>query len=109
MIVFLLESLVSVYDQGQWVADLDVLKSLSRALNQIERAPAKCMSSAPQHPQSAVPLFPLTAIDNWEEFLDKPESAGIVRASGNWSARLALTVLSLDRGDATYILKGLPC
>lgn len=108
-IVFLLESLISVYDQGQWVADLDVLRSLSRALNQIERAPGQCMSSAPQHPKSAVPLFPLTAIDNWEEFLDKPESPGIVRASGNWTARLALTVLSLDRGDATYILKGLPC
>lgn len=65
--------------------------------------------STTQHSQSAVPPFQLTAIDSWEEFLDKPESAAIVRAHDNWAARLALTVLSEYQGQRTWVLKGVPC
>lgn len=106
--MFLLESLVSVHDQGQWVADLDVLKHVPRRRFRGGcSSDDRCLSTS--HSKSAVPPFQLTAIDSWEEFLDKPESVSIVRAHDNWAARLALTVLSLHQGQHTYVLKGIPC
>ena len=111
--VFFLESLVSVHDQGQWVADLDVLKHISTGRHppqldaSLVRLAAGCVFAL--HQESVIPSLGLIALDNWEEFLGKPEVACIVRAHDNWVARLALTVVSRHRGDRTYPMRGLPC
>ena len=47
--------------------------------------------------------IPFISIDNWEEFLDRPSGPCVVRAHKNRLARLATTVLSVDRGDRVLV------
>ena len=92
--VFLLESVVSVHDHGKWVADLNVLKALgSIFLARIDQNSAGICS----HKKNELPRTRLIAIDSWEEFLDLPTSPSVVRACGNWVARLSLAVASINQ------------
>jgi hypothetical protein len=50
------------------------------------------------------------SIDNWEELLDPPRhGAMIIRAHGNWLARLALTVVCANSDLDTIVLGKEPC
>ena len=40
-------------------------------------------------------VIKLSSIDNWDELLDKPLGASVVRAKEDWIARLATTVVAL--------------
>jgi hypothetical protein len=42
---------------------------------------------------------PLTSVDSWEEFLDRPSGPCVVRAHKNRLARLATAVVGVYRGD----------
>jgi len=110
----LIESLISVYDRGKWVADLDILKAFSpdRAPPSIHRQTCDCTSilSEERKEQSTQQVRPTflevaksfprlrsTSIDNWEELLDPPTTGTIaIRAHGNWLARLALTAVCVN-------------
>lgn len=80
--IFLAEAVVSVRDCGRWVADIDVLAAQpeSYALH----ADCNC-----QQPSSKF-QGDFVSIDSWEELLDPPLAPSIVRAHGNWAARLAV-------------------
>ncbi|CZR63730.1 uncharacterized protein PAC_13627 [Phialocephala subalpina] len=112
----LVETVVSVHDRGEWVADLDVLSALNK-----RRSDGKGLSNlrcgCSEHhsaKRKAIPDFqeifgakgsPLISIDNWDEFLDLPSgSVLIIRAYQNWLARLAFTVMSVDHGRRTVVL-----
>lgn len=118
------EAVVSAYDRGVWVADLDIPKALgyqanasrsesgssrniqrqdqSNASSDLWMMPERCL-----HPNSedwtATGIGPLTSIDNWDEFLDPPMHIGVVRATGSWSARMALTAVARQRGFTVII------
>lgn len=97
----LIESVVSVHDRGKWVADLDILGALkSRKLRKVPFNP-KCHHSGKG---KVSPKFSLTSLDSWDEFLDRPTNAGIVRSHQNWLGRLAATALSVQKGYTTIIL-----
>ena len=103
--VMLVESLVSVYDRGNKVADLDVLGSLSKPL--LQRLD-ECACSQRASKQLRTRLI---SIDNWEELLDSPnhcEKAGVVRAHGNWIARLAATCISIQKRYRTVLVSKPP-
>ncbi|KAI9845371.1 MAG: hypothetical protein M1838_001771 [Thelocarpon superellum] len=78
--LFFLESLVQVHDQGKWVADLDILSGLESQhlirpmckCPQLDDASQPSFSRDAQSTPEAEHMYPpsLTAIDNWEEFLD---------------------------------------
>jgi hypothetical protein len=69
---FFLESLVSVHDRGEWIADLDILSTFdSPRFRRIIDQPC-CRASHP----GQVPNFPLVSIDSWQELLDVPLDAG---------------------------------
>ena len=51
----------------------------------------------------------ITALDNWDELLLAPTNTSIVRAHGNWQARLAATAVCISRGRSTFILTSNPC
>ena len=102
---FFIEAVVSVHDSGEWVADLDIMKALSSpSLNAIVQQP-HCRSS----PAGSMPSHELVAIDNWQELLDAPGEAAVVRAHGNWQARLAAAVVSVVRGHPTILFQGHGC
>ncbi|KAN0099778.1 hypothetical protein V8E51_013553 [Hyaloscypha variabilis] len=94
--IFFIESLISVYDRGIWVADLDILSSLkSRHF--------RCLPGNCGHQREKLPSFPLTSIDNWEEVLDR-DGRAIFRARGNKIARLAATSIAIQQGHCTMVL-----
>ena len=97
--VFLLETRVSLHDEGTWLADLNVLQSLqSPAISKLSY-PVQC-----NHPAGAAPGWSTTALDNWDEFFDRPENPCIVRAYRNWIARLAFVCVSHQLGRRTIIM-----
>ena len=91
--VFLRESVVSVYHSGEWIGDLDVLKSLdSGRLHRMSHA--RCSCSQSQASQEASLL--VTSVESWEDVLDPPSEGFVIRASGNWVARLATTSMLIQ-------------
>jgi hypothetical protein len=82
--IHFLETIISVRDRGTWVADLDVLQSLND--NLVKSADGmKCNCKSPNQDLEGE----FTLIDNWDELIDPPQSAAVVRAHGNWAARVA--------------------
>ena len=103
--IYLLETLLSVHEGGEWVADLDVLKSFSNRDNYT--ASGLCE----KHPDSQMhAVLEASCIDNWTELLEPPEARfGIVRACGDWQARLATFTLAVSTGNKVVILPSSIC
>jgi hypothetical protein len=102
---FYIESKISVHDSGKWVADIDPLGALlSPKFNAIVQQP-HCESKPTGHK----PDFEVTSIENWEELLDPPKNAAVIKVHGNWQARLAATAVSVGLGHQTIIFQGHGC
>ena len=87
--VFFLESVVSVHDQGTWVADLDVLKLLKDVTQNnrsydIATEICDCSEKNPIEQKVGLQKKVPASIDTWDELLDPPESIAIFRAKDNW-------------------------
>ncbi|KAK0387600.1 hypothetical protein NLU13_3846 [Sarocladium strictum] len=103
---FFIEAVVSVHDSGRWVADLDVLSTLAApSLFSLIQQPT-CEKSSPV---GTVPEEEVISLDNWEELLDPPSSASVVRAHGNWQARLAAACVSVTLGHPTILFRRHGC
>ncbi|KAI4257517.1 MAG: hypothetical protein L6R42_005604 [Xanthoria sp. 1 TBL-2021] len=109
--VKLVETLVSVFDGERWVADLDVLAAFGSST--VTRF--ACKSSLARSGSSRVchgtfdevfhSVNSMVSVDNWEEFLERSDDASkIVRAHGNWLARLAFVVASVQQLRRPIIL-----
>lgn len=99
------ETLAQVYDGSKWVGDIDILGALSS--NFIERIslPHPCQS----HPSRPKPRFPAVSIDNWDELIDAPSTARVIRAHDNFVGRLAATAISVQKGHLTFVLPKQVC
>jgi hypothetical protein len=82
----LVEAVVSIKDSGQWVGDVDILKALKSDMIHLAQPNPSC----PHTPDSVLPNSMLS-IECWDELRDCPEEQAVIRASGNWVARLAAT------------------
>ncbi|KAH7395409.1 hypothetical protein BKA64DRAFT_643248 [Cadophora sp. MPI-SDFR-AT-0126] len=51
----------------------------------------------------------LASLDNWEDIIEREDMNCLVRANGNWLARLAATVLSVAQGHETIVLSNPIC
>jgi hypothetical protein len=120
--VYILEARIRVYDAGSWVGDLNVLAALDSPL--LKRLQCSCSAHSctkidmgqkgceprqtGEEERAKLGKNTMTArvisIDCWEEFLQRPFQAGIVRAHGNWLARLAATSLSVQQNYTTLVL-----
>ena len=92
--IFMTEAVVSVRDSGRWVADIDVLAANlgNHALT------AECNCHQLQESFSG----DFVSIDSWEELLDPPLTFGIVRAHGNWAARLAAVCVWTQKNKTNW-------
>ncbi|RAH79976.1 hypothetical protein BO86DRAFT_390602 [Aspergillus japonicus CBS 114.51] len=109
--VMMVESVISVLDRGRWVADLDIRGIDFEGLPRITTAP--CQGHGPIAPCPHQDHLPPVAddvahrdyfsVDNWDELLDAPEGSGIVRAHGNWAARLAAVSILSQQGQGHSI------
>ena len=101
--VTLLETLISVFDKDQWIADLDVLSMFrkpyfKKAIDCAHGQPTeRGVNPLEQRSGSSAMPFVVT-IDNWAEYLDLPYlELGIFRARGNWQARLAAAAIASNK------------
>ena len=102
---FYLETVVSAYDKGTWAADLDLLHLVHGPFLRID---ASCGHDS--HTGSDSSIFPgLTSIDNWHEYLDRPPNTAVIRASGNWVARLAFAAIPLPNKEALVVASETIC
>ncbi|KAI1258946.1 hypothetical protein F5Y18DRAFT_421022 [Xylariaceae sp. FL1019] len=105
----IVDAVISSFDQGQWIGDIDVLGALASrsglrttiyspgtppiwrwTFHTINRD-SECNKTTLSEPSRE-----LVAIDNWEELLSPhPSIPGVIRCYGNWQARL--TAISLCR------------
>ncbi|KAJ8130734.1 hypothetical protein O1611_g2888 [Lasiodiplodia mahajangana] len=104
--IYFLESVVSAHDKGEWIADLDVLASLQS--HKILRQPTTCPHETSSKDQ-IIQNSDFVMVDMWREMLDKPDTAAVVRCSGNWIGRLATTALSIQMGCHTVIGENKMC
>ncbi|PVH91970.1 hypothetical protein DM02DRAFT_498552, partial [Periconia macrospinosa] len=99
---------LGLYDRGKWVADLNILDVFKHRLAQIiptcKRHPERIERFESVHETSK-----FVAIDSWEELLDSPTEIGVVRARGNWQARLAAAALSIECGHETRVVPETTC
>ncbi|KAI9861080.1 MAG: hypothetical protein M1813_005509 [Trichoglossum hirsutum] len=99
--VHFLETVISAFDGGSWVADLDVLKSIEATNLFKAQASVHCQNLTERDLG-----IELTTMDNWKELLNRSDGCAVVRANGNWLARLALSTVSTRQGYNTVILPG---
>ncbi|KAI1088930.1 hypothetical protein F5B19DRAFT_485614 [Rostrohypoxylon terebratum] len=95
---YFLETLVSVHERGTWIAELDILKAFKSCPDILRRrlkgdlvTACACDTASARGPR-------IISIDNFAEMLMPPMKAGIVRARGNWQARLAAVSICLAKG-----------
>ncbi|KAL9603036.1 MAG: hypothetical protein Q9219_001400 [cf. Caloplaca sp. 3 TL-2023] len=95
----ILETLFSVYEGGRWIADLNVFKWA----NSLKLS--KLPSCDVGHLDDKTWRSRIICIDSWLALVDAPEErVSLVRAHGNWQARLAASSISLALGYRTVIL-----
>ena len=91
---FLLESVVSVQDNGRWVADLDVVELETSCPDIVEEF--CCTEDCRLAPGAAGKE--VVSVDSWAELLDPPPCTGVFRAKRNWVARLAVSSILAQQG-----------
>jgi hypothetical protein len=109
--VILIESIVSLHDRGRWVGDLDIISAMSQWGAWVN--PRTCSHSTGNKSYKEIIVsgspIKLISIDNWDELLDMPSETMIIRAHGNWPARLAAASISIQKKRKTAFLPPNTC
>ncbi|KAI9682572.1 MAG: hypothetical protein M1822_006870 [Bathelium mastoideum] len=124
--VVYVEASVSIHEEGEWVGDIDIL-SLYK-FNDILTAPpshefqqliyegwlrehvlpAQCAHSEGEKKDRSR-WVKVVSIDSWIEYLDTPLKSCVIRAKGNWTARLAFAAAMRGREENALIAAGEIC
>ncbi|KAI1330651.1 hypothetical protein F5Y16DRAFT_362334 [Xylariaceae sp. FL0255] len=89
-----MESIISIRKKGKWIGDVDVVTAL-RSHNVYFMAPQPPCA----HPLDVAPVKNMVSIEYWEDISDIPAGLVVVRAHGNWLARLAATAFLAQQAD----------
>ncbi|RYC58306.1 hypothetical protein CHU98_g7894 [Xylaria longipes] len=98
---YFLETLISVYSRTEWIAELDVVGLVAHPNLKSEAEILRGKACSCNRPYRDGPT--VISIDNFAEMLVPPTQPGIIRAEGNWQARLAATALCLAKGYKVVI------
>jgi hypothetical protein len=108
---FFLEAPVSIHNRGNWVADVDILSLFAGGGLTVLLA-TQCQGHQgliPSEIAKEIVTHELVTIDSWEELLDTPVESAVIRAHGNWQARLAAAALSIQLGHETRVVPRIFC
>lgn len=102
----LLETAVSVYDRGKWIADLDILEASMRWMR-VPKLSCPHLDGA----ERGVSDLDLVSVDTWMELLDPPQEGqnSVVRAHDNPIARIAAAALAVRKRRSVIILPNKVC
>jgi hypothetical protein len=106
--VYYIEAPIKVHDHGDFVADVNIFDIFKQSKSRII-GPCQGRHQQGQATEIVEQLSDAVAIDSWEELLDSPPEVGVVRARGNWQARLATAALALRQGHEVRILNPDAC
>jgi hypothetical protein len=103
----IIEAKVSIIHQGQWFGDFDILRihtpsSVSKGQTWVDERllPEVCDHNELERNDKSS-FGNITSIDNWAEMLNHLPSTSVIRAKGNWHARLALaSIMRMEQGNA---------
>jgi hypothetical protein len=106
----LVETLISVYDKGTWVAEIDLLKASRSTLYRVQHA--SCTSTHKSvrtedfnQAKAEFPQLAAVSVENWDELIEAPSTGVIaVRAHKNWLARLAAMAVCIKQDFVPIIL-----
>ncbi|TRX88091.1 hypothetical protein FHL15_011041 [Xylaria flabelliformis] len=130
--LYVVESVVSLYAKAEWIADLDILKTIqspSLIYRHVPILPVKERHLVPSrnHPPGeapSVPLLvcedshqneyqyqkiPLVAVENWTELVTDTPKNCIFLANKNWQARLAAMMICIAKGRRVCLLSDDVC
>ncbi|KAL2064516.1 hypothetical protein VTL71DRAFT_3653 [Oculimacula yallundae] len=125
----LVEGLISVFEGGCWVAEVDVLKAVRESVSRCDRwssghdhhnqtsvycndgqSPRRTSFASYTEASSIRSELAATSIENWDELIEAPSIGHIaIRAHKNWLARLAATAMCAKHGFISLILPENPC
>ncbi|KAL4986299.1 hypothetical protein BDW68DRAFT_163553 [Aspergillus falconensis] len=97
-----LETRISMYDQAEWVADLNILKSLDLSpdistCGVIDR-------SCGHDPSITACGVEFVSIDCWEELLSPADEPMVLRSGSSWMARLTGVSIASSKGFKCFLL-----
>jgi hypothetical protein len=92
--VYLVESVISMREKRQWIADVDPLPLVNGFSETLCRLPIQV---ACEHEKGSNSNQDIIAIDSWDELIDQPDGIFVVRTGDKWVARLALTLVAHQR------------
>lgn len=95
----MLEAVISSNDRGKDLGDIVILYKFENEFVEIVRG-TYCT-----HGVSLASAHALTKLDCWDELLQSPSTTtGIVRAFGNWQARIAAAAVCHQMGQKVLVL-----
>ncbi|KAH9210507.1 hypothetical protein DL95DRAFT_370861 [Leptodontidium sp. 2 PMI_412] len=102
----LVETLVSVYEKGKWVADLDIILNTPLPEAPLSSYVRRVHCEIVRKYKLSKPI----SADNWDEILEPPRNGILIaRAHENWLARFALACVCKQLGFKTLLLPSEPC
>jgi hypothetical protein len=112
--VVLVESLLSIYDRGAWVGELDVFSALSNNIYRLECYEEHRVDSESQSTFDVIsrnyPQLVAIGIENWDELIEAPKTRPIaIKAHKNWLARVAVTAICRNNGFLPIVVPEHPC
>jgi hypothetical protein len=103
----IVETLVSVYNRGKWVADIDVLDAVGKGSGSWDHQwffKSGCNHDSHDEQKG----LEMTALATWEGFFGQPlEGPTVALTYKNWEARLAMVALAVRRGDRVLLSDGI--
>ena len=118
---FYVEANVSVREEGTWAGDVDILGlyqasdsvtstvflSKANPVRQQGWLNGRVLRAGCRHSRRSGENYSrherLTSIDSWTEYLDPPRNACVIRAKGNWTARLGFAAAMRGREENALI------
>ncbi|KAL2819042.1 hypothetical protein BDW59DRAFT_181736 [Aspergillus cavernicola] len=97
-----LETQISMYDRGEWVADLNILKALGscQGLQACELLKERCG----HNPAVAHSGVQFVSVDCWEVLLSPSDKPMVLRSGSSWMARMTGVCIAYSRGLRCFLL-----
>ncbi|KAL3478352.1 hypothetical protein BJX99DRAFT_269344 [Aspergillus californicus] len=97
-----LETQISMYDRGEWVADLNILKALSSS--QHLKVCGLFKERCGHTPTVSGCGVKFVSIDCWEELLSPSDKPMVLRSGSSWMARMTGVCIAYSRGFKCFLL-----
>ncbi|BCS21457.1 uncharacterized protein APUU_21889S [Aspergillus puulaauensis] len=97
-----LETRISMYDRAEWVADLNILESLTSSPNL--KVCGVYGRQCDHDPSIAASGAELVSIDCWEELLSTADRPMVLRSGSSWMVRLTGVSIAYSRGFKCFLL-----